>query len=144
MDEIRYHEPRNIEVQAKHRHEVLWQITVPFIVGLLIIIAVAISITVLGTGGLQRQVADVSLIWLLMPAMIFTLVLLLLLAGLTFAVIKLIEVIPRFAFKIQNILLMIKVYATKASDAVVKPVKTINGWGASLRALFRKLGFRKG
>lgn len=144
MDEIRYQEPRNIEIQAKHHREVLWQITVPFLLGILIIIAAAISIAVLGTSSSQRQWADVSLIWLIMPSMIITFIFLLLLAGITFAVYKLIEVIPRFTLKIQDILLTIKVYVTKASDMAVKPVKTVNGWGASLRTLFRKLGLERG
>ena len=85
---------RNPVTREKHRREVFWQITIPLVIALIIVIALAILIPVVGTHDSVSQWADVSLIWLIVPQMFLALITLLILIVLVYVLAGLLKVLP--------------------------------------------------
>jgi len=87
---------RNPATHAIHRREVFWQITFPLIIALLLILGLVGVVIFAGFQGLGEvsRWADVSLIWLLLPALVVVLVMLLMLSGVVYLITRLLA-IPR-------------------------------------------------
>ena len=133
---------RNPVTRKAHQREVLRQITLPLIVGVIVLLAVAILFVVLALRGQDQTVStwgDISLIWLIMPSLFIALIFLVLLAGLAYGVIKLIEILPRFFLKLQNAIATAGASIKRVNDALVEPIIKIRSFTASLKALRRRL-----
>jgi uncharacterized Tic20 family protein len=131
---------RNPVTRAAHKRQVLWQITVPFVAGILVILALA-ALTVasaLGGGAVVSRWADISLIWLILPTMIFTLIFLIVVSALVYFVVKVIGVLPEYAYKAQEFLAKMRARLQAASDTAASPVIKTGGFFAALRVLFGK------
>lgn len=113
----------------------MWQIYVPVIVGAVILLVIAVLVG-FGDAMSVSQWADVSLIWLIVPAMLFTFVLLLVTGGLVYAFAKLLNVVPYLAFRVQEILLTIRIRARQVSDMSTKPIISTKSFYAAVRAFF--------
>jgi hypothetical protein len=130
----------NQKTHQKHQKEVLWQITVPFIIGVLVILGLMVLTTaagIQGNGQISRW-ADTSLIWLILPTMLFALIFLAIFSGLLYGLVRLIRVLPVYTKKAHNFFWSLQDKATKASDLAAKPVIKAASFRASLRALFGK------
>ena len=69
---------RNPKTHATHRREVFWQITLPLIIGILLMVAAIVAIILSATQpvtDLERW-AGVSLIWMILPSLFFALIIL--------------------------------------------------------------------
>jgi hypothetical protein len=137
-DEFPFTKERNPVTQQSHRKQVLWQITVPLVIGAVIILILAVLVT---TGSPQTASlwADISLVWLIIPVMIVSLILLVLLAGLAYAVIWLVRTIPGYAMQAQNFMIMIASQVEKLGNVIVEPILRLNAFLASLQVLSRSL-----
>ncbi len=128
---------RNPVTHAVHKREVFWQIIFPLIIGGLIILALAVG-SGLSSYNFDSQAANISMMWLLLPALFFTLIFTILIAGLAYGLIRLIGILPPYAALVQNFFIMVNVKARQYSDMAVEPVlKTAGAW-AMLRALLGK------
>jgi hypothetical protein len=133
-------EDRNQMTRQAHRQQALWQIILPFSVGLLVILAL-VMITILSAtrgGGDVSLWADISLIWLLLPVIFFTLIFFAIVSGLVYLVIKLIAILPKYAFKAQNIMTTVQEKVRLGSDKAAEPFMKVNGFWAGLRKLVGK------
>lgn len=129
---------RNPVTTQRHRREVLWQITIPLIVVVLIFLAVAGLVAFRADSATASLWGDISLIWLIIPAFIGGLILLALLAGLAFGVIWLVRNLPPLALKAQNIFVTVGVNVRKATDLAVEPILRVQSTAAALKVLLRK------
>ncbi len=140
MDEIKSSSnlrPRNREIRATYRREVLIQIILPFAVGLIIILALAV-LAAIGPAGNQNQWMSVSLIWLLIPVIGGAFVIFIILAAMVYLVTRLIGVVPRYSLRVQSFTFMIEDKVRQICDTAVKPVEKVSGLAASIAALFGK------
>jgi hypothetical protein len=131
---------RNPITQHKHRREVFWQITLPLVAGVLLVIAAGAGVILSAATG-SPQVGrwmSVSLIWLIVPALAITLLVTLLAGGAAYGVTWLLRWLPGFALKAQDFFVLLQVRMARAADAAVAPVLRIQGWLAALRALRRR------
>ena len=127
--------PRNPITHREHKREVFWQITLPLLAGILIILATVgaiIFFTIQPMTDVERW-ADVSLIWIILPSLVFALIFLVLLAGLIFAVSFLIRLIPRYAFVIQLYFEQGKSKIGQVLNLIAEPFLRINSIWASIR-----------
>ena len=126
--------------QQAHRREVFRQISLPLTLGVVVILvaAVGVALAAAGGGGDVGAWADVSLIWLIIPSMLFTLILLILTAGVAYALTRLLGVVPPFARQVQDLFLLIQFRVRKIADSAAEPVLRAGALAASLRALRRK------
>jgi hypothetical protein len=128
---------RNPITHAVHRREVFWQVTVPLVIGTLIILSLATGVWFVSYNS-ASQAADISLIWLILPALIFTLIFTFLLGGLTFGLIKLISILPPYAALVQNYFVLFNLKVTRAVNVAVEPVLKAASALAWLKALLGK------
>lgn len=128
---------RNPATQARHRREVFWQITLPVLVG----VAISLALIALAIGAVPAQAsiwADISTIWLITPALIAGVIFLAITVASIYLVVKLIQVLPGYAFRIYGFLLLVNDQVRQVSDRLVEPILRIEGFKSSARALARK------
>jgi uncharacterized Tic20 family protein len=129
---------RNPITRRRHKKEVLWQITVPVIVGGVFLLAISLLSITLSQIEASRW-ADISLIWLIIPAMVVLLISLVLLAASIFATIKIIEVIPNAAFQLHKVMIQLHAMVRNVSDRLAEPILRANSLSAALDALKRQI-----
>jgi uncharacterized Tic20 family protein len=137
---IYFFKERNPAARAAHKRQVLWQITLPFILAILVILGLAVLTVVisLGSGETASRWADVSLIWLILPTMLFAFIFLVIISALAYLVIKLIGVFPEYTYRVQEFLEKVKARLRAASDTAARPVIQAGGFFAAVRVLLGK------
>lgn len=128
---------RNPKTHARHRHDVLWQITVPLLICLLLVLGLSglvIWVGIQASPEVSRW-ADISLIWLIVPVIIAAFILLLLLAGITFGVFKLVQVLPGYARLAQDFFLRLQARVLGISNRLVRPFIRARARVEALRTL---------
>ena len=131
---------RNPVTYEVHRKEVFRQITIPFLIGLLVLLAACVAVVFFSfRGNLDAsRLADVSLIWLILPGMVIVLVFSLLFGGLAYGVFWLIGKLPPLFLKVFNFIVKVGAILRNASDKAVEPVLKVESLRASWRALTRR------
>ena len=133
------HDERRLMIQKKIRREVFWQITLPLLVGILLILALAAwtIFTVVQVGSV-RQAADTSLVFLLIPTMAMALIPLVLLAGLAYGVIWMNQNFPAYLHQAQGAFDQVREGVRRGADKLVEPVLKFKSNIAALEVLRRK------
>lgn len=124
---------RNPETYQKHKKEVLWQITIPLVIGVLVILMMAAGSVLPAVD--QSRMADISLIWIILPNMVIALLMILMLAGMVFGLMKLTGIVPFYARKVQIFFNRVNSQTQKIDDRIVEPILK----GKTSSASFRKL-----
>lgn len=127
---------RNETVHRRHRKEVFWQITFPLILGTLLLLGVCGLTVGVAVGGWPLALwRDISMIWLLLPALILALIVLAIVGGLAYGVIRLIGILPGFFYRLQRMFETVAIRSRQIADRIVVPVLRIAGWRAGIRRL---------
>jgi hypothetical protein len=137
-DEFSSTKERNPVTHQAHRKQVLWQITFPLVAAAIVVLVFA-ALAAIGSPQGASLWADIALIWLIIPVMIASLILLVLLAGLAYAVIWLVRTIPGYAMQAQNFMIMLASQVERLGNMIVEPILRVNAILASLQALGRSL-----
>jgi sensor histidine kinase YesM len=115
---------RNPVTHAQHKKEVLWQITFPMLIGVLIMILMLVfvyyTITV-GSSDLSRW-ADVSLIWLILPSLFLALIFLAFIAAFIYLISMVIHITPRYSRALHLYLELAKSRVVQISDQITDPI----------------------
>jgi hypothetical protein len=119
-----------------HKRQFAWQILVPFLVMAGLIIAGAVLVV---TSGAPRTIvwADVSVIWLLAPALFFVLVFLALVLTTIYGMAKLLQILPHYTGKAQDIFTLLSTGTRKVADGAAKPFVWFHQAGAVIKSIFR-------
>ena len=119
-----------------HKRQLAWQILVPFLIMAALIIAGAVLVT--SGGESQTGVwADVSLIWLLAPALFIALAVLAILITTVYGMAKLLQVMPHFTAKAQGIFALLSTGTRKLADGATKPFVWFRQAGAVIKSIFK-------
>lgn len=130
--------PRNPITHQRHRREVFWQITIPTLAAALLLLIFAILAIGL-TGTPMRKWADISLISLIIPAGLFSLLGMAFTAAGAYAMGRLIQVLPGQFYRLHGLLILIGARLGRLGDGFVEPVLRIEAWNASLRQLWKSV-----
>jgi hypothetical protein len=133
---------RNPVTHRAHRREVLLQITIPLVIGLVIFLAISVLAT-MGSNDAVSRWGDASLIWLIVPQLLVCLLFLILMGGLAFGVIWLVRTLPVYTRRLQDFFNLIGLRTRNIMDMIVEPVLRIQSFGAKLRALRKSKGLRR-
>lgn len=146
MNESEYPSPpppqpmeRNPVTWKKHRREVRRQITFPLVLGFIIVLTLAVLVPVLGTNPEVSQWANVSLIWLITPILLFSLVGLIILIAIVYGLFRLLKVLPYYTRTIQGYFNYVRDWITVMNNKLVAPILGFESRKSSLRALRRNL-----
>ena len=115
----------------------MWQIILPMVLTAILFIAlvVLINIATFRDNGDVGRWAAVSTIWISIPIMIVALLLLAILVGIVYLLIRLLQITPIYTGKAQDVAYKIAGSARRAADAAVKPVILLDSIGASIKVL---------
>ncbi len=120
-----------------HKRQFTWQILIPFLVMAGLIIAGAVLVVT--GGGSQTEVwTDISIIWLIAPALILALVVLAIVITTVYGMAKLMQILPHYTGNAQTIFARVANGTRKVADGAVKPVVWVREAGAMVKSLFRK------
>ena len=137
MDDIQ--PERNPLTHKKHRKEIFWQVTFPLILGSLVVLGLAVWTILAAAADITiRKQADISLVFLIIPAMIMMLIPLAILAGIVYGVIWLNENTPGFMLRVQKVVDQVRDGVRKGSDKAVEPVIRLKSRNASFEVLKRR------
>ena len=123
----------------KYRHDLTWQIIVPIIVVGLIIIAGAVFISLGKTGSISLW-SDISLIWILLPALFMAFIVVIILVAAIYGMARLVKATPRFTSRAQELTWQAALGIQKVAGATAKPFFWLGQAGAAFRALFKHQG----
>ena len=130
---------RHPAAARKHRREVFWQITLPLILVLVVMLTAAgLTAGSAWTGAPPALWRDLALIWILLLSMVFALVPMAVLFGLAYGIFRLIGVLPGWTFKIQRFAARVAETAAGISRVVTTPLIRVNAFSSGLRQLFRR------
>lgn len=130
------HQPVH-ESYKKHRKEIIWQIILPMVLTAILFIGlvVLINVATFRDNGDVGRWAAISTIWISIPIIIISLLLLAILVGIVYLLIRLLQITPIYTGKAQDFAYKIAGSARRAADAAVKPVIFLDSIGASIKAL---------
>ena len=131
----------NPATRRAYRRQSFWQITLPFLIALLLLLALAGGTIWAASGGLPKVTrwADVSLIWLISPQLFFYLLNLVILIALAVGLAKLLAVLPRITRLIHEKILLVQREVQKYSNIALEPVLKVKGFKASAEALKQQI-----
>ena len=121
----------------KHKQDLAWQIIVPIVLVGLLVIAGAVFITV-GRKTSPPLWRDISLIWILFPALFITLIGIIILAAAIYGMARLHKAAPRVTSKAQELSMMAAHGIQNAANATSKPFIWLGQAGTALRAIFKR------
>jgi hypothetical protein len=131
---------RNPSTYAIHRREVFWQITLPLGIALLLILGMVTGVILAGikdVGDISRW-ADISVIWLLIPAIVITLISFIAVTGFVYLVTKLLGILPGYNRLGQDYVNLFKVRSKKIADLIVEHFVKLRSFKAGADALWHK------
>jgi hypothetical protein len=130
--------PRNPITHERHRREVFWQITFPFIVISLALLLLAVMAAGLSTEKASKW-ADISIIWMIIPALIFSLLTMAILAALVYLILQLLHILPFYFFKGHNWFVLVNLRVGRVTDSLAEPFLRVRAWKAGAGALGRQV-----
>lgn len=134
--------PRNPITRQRHRREVFWQITFPIILICLVILILAVLTVGLSADSASTW-ADISLIYMIVPALLFTLLTMIFLAAGVYLTIKLLHILPFYFYKGHNWFLLVNLRVGSLGDRLAEPFLRVRVWKAGAGALGRQIRPRK-
>ena len=126
------------ETYLKHRREVRWKIIAPVVVSAVLCFACSalVYVATFSYGGDVARWAEISTIYLAIPAIIFLVIFFILVGGMVFLLTRLLDILPNYTYQAQGLFYRIKMAVRRGADTVVKPIITINSVGASINRIF--------
>jgi hypothetical protein len=121
----------------KHKRDLAWQIILPIILAGVVIIAGAIFISFgrIASTSLWR---DISLIWILFPALFIALVAIVIVGAAIYGMARLAKAAPRFTSRAQELTLKGAHGIQKIANGTAKPFIWLGQAGAAVRAIFKR------
>ncbi len=124
----------------RHQRQRFWQIFLPVALALLLILLIAIMIVMRAVetepGEIVSQWADASLIWLIMPMLLFAIVAALVLVGLIYAFARLLNIVPDYTFLAQQYVALASAKIQLYADKLVEPIIAVRSVLATVNAFF--------
>jgi uncharacterized protein involved in cysteine biosynthesis len=129
------HLARNPKTHAEHKREVFWQITLPLLIGILLMLAAVVAIILSATQSVTDlgRWADVSLMWLILPSLFFALILLISLIGFVYLISYLLRLIPRYALIVQHYFELAKNKVSQLTNLSIEPIFRMRSIWAAVR-----------
>ena len=125
------------ESYRRYRRQRTSQIILPIVLAAILFIGmvVLINIATFRDNGDAGRWAAISTIWIVVPICVSGFVFLALLGGLIYLMARLLGVAPTYTGKAQDFVHKLAIRIRRAADMAVKPVFSVGGFGATLKAL---------
>lgn len=134
--------PAQTKAYQDHKRQKTWQILFPVIFLSLVMVAVIVLLIITtGASGNTQDThwANISLIWMLLPTIVASLIFLALLGGLVYLMAKLLKVTPLYAAKGQYYARRASEIARTLGDKAVSPILSVNSMQARWRSFRQQI-----
>lgn len=139
---------RNPQTHARFRHEVLWQIALPVVLAVILTLTL-MGLTLTSTNAPTRSpLADVSVIFLILPTALWGLVLLALIIALCVGIFYALRELPPLFKQAQDFMIRVAAETNKYTAEVINGVYSARSFAgaareavAKIRSAFSFLGF---
>ena len=120
-----------------HKAQFAWQILVPIILVVLIVLAAGAFVIANGVSGPGQIVlwADISVIWLVVPALFFALAFMVIVITTVYGMAKLLQLLPHYTGKTQGFFSQFSAGILKLADGSVKPFVWFRQAGAVIKSI---------
>lgn len=133
---------RNPITYQAHKRQITWQIFVPFGVGLLLVLAIAVCATQ-GSNFQVSQWADASLVMMIFSWMLLGFLSLVGLIFSIFAISRVLRFLPFYFFRFQGFLFRLQIRSHAISNRAVEPFLRMHSFTAKANALKRQFSFSR-
>ncbi|MBL8063206.1 MAG: hypothetical protein JNK32_09325 [Anaerolineales bacterium] len=125
----------------KHRKQLVRQIILPVVLSAVILAAMVvwISVATFQQGGDVGRWAAISTIWVIIPMLLGGLIVLAILGGLIYLMMRLLGALPYYTGLAQDYIFIARGYIIRGADMAVKPILALNGWLESIKAFFERM-----
>ena len=127
----------------RHRREKVWQILVPLIFGVLVILAVSVIVILTAArssaGGSVSQWADASAIWLILPVIMVAIFGILILIGLIYLIARIIKILPPYADLVQGYASLVAAKVSLVTRKIASPFITVESTTAGVKGFISAL-----
>ena len=144
MDESALPEERSFELpepnpvtKAAHRRDFFRRVTLPLIIGLLVLGGIALAFILIPVGDVETW-SQISSILLIAITLIGGLIVFGILGGLVYLVSYLLGILPPYTRMAQDGIEKIQEYAEKGADIPVRPIIQVQSFIAAINALFNR------
>lgn len=137
--------PKHASPVNDHRRQMVWQVWVPLVVTIVIVLALAI-LAIVGAAQGSPQVerwGNISAILVILPVLFFGLIFLAIFGGGAYGLSKLLKRMPGWMLKAQLFMIHLALIIRRASDLATKPVMAANTLSASVGTLWERIFGRK-
>ncbi len=125
----------NRATREKHRRDVLWQITLPLAVTIIIVAALAILVSAPGDNAIASRWSSISIVFMAIPLLLIGVVGLALLVLLAYGLARLLHVIPPYARLLQNYVEFLGIRIKNIANKLVKPIMDLNTFLAAVNKM---------
>lgn len=115
-----------------------WQVTLPVIVSILLVLGLGIWLILAGSRGTVLRLAEISTVMLVIPVLIFSFIPLVILGALFYGVSCLIGGLPNLTGKILAGLETVREWVGKFSDAAVEPIIKPVSWWVGVQTVLKR------
>lgn len=125
------------ESYNRHRKQRTTQIILPVVLGTLLFVGLVVLVNV-GTWGYNGDVgrwSAIATMWISIPVCLMGFVFLALLGGMIYLMGRLLGIAPTYTGKAQDFVHKLAIRIRLIADKLVKPVISVNGFGATIKAL---------
>lgn len=116
-----------------------WQVTFPIVLGSIAILGLVVWAAIGAAGGADvSRFADISVVILIIPAMLFSLLPLALLAGVIYGLFRLLHILPKGMRRVRAFLGRVHDGVVTFSAKTVEPILRVKSAWVGLKSVFRK------
>ena len=125
----------------QHRKQRVTQVILPVIIAALLMVAliVLISLAAFKSGGDVGRWAAISTIWIIIPILLAGLIVLTLLVGLVYLMVRALGALPHYTGIAQDYVYKAQAYIIRAANMLVKPIIVLGGYIENIKAFFGRI-----
>lgn len=126
---------------ARHRKQMVWQVWVPLIATIVILLALAV-LAVIGAFRGSPQVdhwGAIAAIWVIIPVLITGIILMAIVGGSAYGVSVLLKHMPEWMLKAQLFMIHLALTVRRVADAATKPVFGVSTTSAKATTIWRRI-----
>jgi len=143
---LRITEPYPTTSYQKHKKQRFWQILFPIMLCILLVLALAVFVVLTasqdGGGGDSSLWADTSMIWLLLPLLVFAVLMFVLFSVLVFLVARVLHILPAYSSQVQYYVDLVSSKVKYWTEKSVQPIIKVRSINASITAVLASLSGR--
>ena len=136
-------EMNNRPSYRRHRRQTFWQVLLPVLLSVLLVLAGLVLLILLANGGDPAGKlsvwADTSLIWVLLPMLGLGLMVILILGAVIYLLARLLKILPAYTTIVQHYFKVAENWVKALADKVTHPVVKVRGYQAGAGHLLKSL-----